>query len=164
GKYAEADSIFKTIETRYNAVKATAKKNGVKVIAGEYYDGFWSVPGSSSYVAIMVEDAGGEYLVKNSAPSTIQMNKEAFAELFKNAQYWRKLTPMNWKAQSLRKEDVEAEFAVFPVHLKGILYCDVNKTSYFEQALLHPDLELQDLITELSGGEGKNFYRLIPVD
>ena len=164
GKYAEADSIFKEIEARYAAVKATAKKSGVKVIAGEYYDGYWSVPGSSSYVALMVQDAGGEYLVKNISQSTLQMNKESFAELLKEAEYWRKLTPMDWLVKILSKQEVKTQFDVYPTHLKGIMYCDVNKTAYFEQALLHPDLELEDLIKEMNGEEGKNFYRLIKVD
>ena len=164
GKYAAADSIFKTIEAKYNAVKSTAKQNGVKVMAGEYYDGYWSVPGSSSYVALMIRDAGGEYLVKNISQSTLQMNKESFAELLKSAQYWRKLTPMDWQAKVLSKEEVRLQFDVYPTQMKGILYCDVNKTAYFEKALLHPDEELQDLITELNGGEGKIFYRLIKVD
>lgn len=164
GKYEQADSLFKMIEARYNAVKATAQQNGVKVMAGEYYDGYWSVPGSSSYVALMVKDAGGDYLVKNISQSTLQMNKESFAELLKDAEYWRKLTPMSWQVSTLTKKEVKEQFAVYPNSLKGIMYCDVNKTAYFERALLHPDLELEDLIKELKGEEGKNFYKLIKVD
>ena len=164
GKYAQADAIFKTIEARYNAVKFTAKASGVKVMAGEYYDGYWSVPGSSSYVALMMQDAGGEYLVKNIFESTVQMNKETFAELMKEAHYWRKLTPMNWPAITLKREEVKTQFDVYPTHLKGILYCDVNKTAYFEQALLHPDWELEDLIQLLNGAQAKHFYREIKVD
>jgi len=164
GKYAQADSVFKEIEARYNTIKATAPQSKVKVLAGEYYDGYWSVPGSSSYVALMIKDAGGEYVVKNISESTVQMNKEAFAQLLKEAEFWRKLTPMDWQAATLTKEKVKTQFDVYPTHLKGILYCDVNKTAYFEEALLHPDWELEDLIKLLKGEKGSHFYRLIKVD
>ncbi|MFM7024086.1 MAG: ABC transporter substrate-binding protein [Flavobacteriales bacterium] len=163
GKYEQADSLFTLIEQRYNAVKATAKPNGAKVIAGEYYRDSWSVPGSASYVALMVKDAGGEYLVKNSE-STLPMNREAFAVLLKEAVYWRKLTPMDWRATELTRAEVQVQFDVYPTQLKGILYCDVNQNAYFENALLHPDLELEDMISALNGGEGKHFYRVIKVD
>jgi len=164
GRYAMADSIFKSIEARYLAVQRGVRKKGVKVIAGDFYDGFWSVPGSQSYIAHILNDAGAEYLVKNEARATIQMSKEAFASLFREATYWRKLTPMDWKVNTLNELEIQQQFSVLPTHLKAVLYCDVNKSAYFEEALLHPDQELLDLSRMIQGENGIHFYRKIEIE
>jgi hypothetical protein len=96
--------------------------------------------------------------------ASIQMSKEAFAALFREAQYWRKLTPMDWTPRKLTRREVQDQFSVFPTCLKAVLYCDVNKYAYFEKALLYPDQELLDLSRMIQGEEGIHFYRKIEIE
>jgi len=166
GQYHLADSLFKIIENRYLTMKPVESDTMIrpKVIAGDYYDGVWTVPGTNSYIASLVRDAGGDYILKNEKKSIVMMNKETFSSLLTSAHYWRKLTPNKWDKTSLSKDEIQSLFHVHPERLKGIIYCDVSKVNYFDAVLLHPEKELQDFINAFQNKDTMNFYRLIKVE
>ncbi|MFZ9847204.1 MAG: ABC transporter substrate-binding protein [Flavobacteriales bacterium] len=166
GKFALADSIFRKIEERYLAAKPSENDSSHKprVIAGEYYDGVWTVPGSNSYIAALVADAGGEYVIKNENKSVIMMNKETFSSYLKNAEYWRRVSREDVDVSKLTKEEVTSKYQVHPDRLKALIYCDIRKVNYFDAVLLCPEKELQDFVSAFRNKDTMNFYRLIKVE
>jgi iron complex transport system substrate-binding protein len=166
GKYALADSIFKKIEARYLAAKPSENDSShkPKVIAGEYYDGVWTVPGSDSYIATLVADAGGEYIVKNEKKSIVMMNKETFSSYLKGAEYWRRVSRESWDVSKVTKDELRTKYQVHPDKLKALIYCDVSKVNYFDAVLLYPEKELQDFVNAFRNKDTMNYYRLIKVE
>jgi len=166
GKFSLADSIFRKIEERYLAAKPTSNDSShkPKVIAGEYYDGVWTVPGSNSYVAALVADAGGEYIIKNENSSVVMMNKETFSSHLKSAEYWRKVSRETWDVKKVSKNEIKLKFQVHPDRLKALIYCDVSKVNYFDAVLLQPEKELQDFVNALQNKDSMNYYKLIKVE
>ncbi len=166
GKYALADSIFRKIEERYLAAKPSENDSSYKpkVIAGEYYDGVWTVPGSNSYIATLVNDAGGEYLIKNEKQSVVMMNKETFSSYLKDAEYWRRVSRESWDVSKVTKAELRRKFQVHPDRLKALIYCDVSKVNYFDAVLLNPEKELQDFVNAFRNKNITNYYSLIKVE
>ncbi len=166
GKVHLADSIFKTIEQKYLNVKAIVSDSvsAPKVMAGEYYDGIWTVPGARSYVATLIKDAGGDYIVKESTKPVLMMDKEAFFSYLRKAHFWRKVSPENWQIQKITKDEINSTFGVYPEKLKSIIYCDLSKVNYFESSLLNPDIELKDMINSIHSVDSLKFYKIIPVE
>lgn len=166
GKYQSADSIFKKIEERYLAAKPANNDSTrrFKVIAGECYDGVWTVPGSNSYVASLVNDAGGEYVIKDDETPVIMMNKEAFSSKMKYADFWRKVSTDSLPMQKISVAELKSKYQISPDRLKSIIFCDASKVHYFDAVLLNPDKELKDFVNALKGVDSMNYYRLIKVE
>ncbi len=166
GNYALADSIFKTIEGKYLAAKPIENDSTrrPKVIAGEYYDGVWTVPGSNSYIATLVKDAGGEYIIADDDVPVIMMNKETFSSKLKDADYWRRVSADSLPVKSVTTSFLKEKFQVSPDKLKALIYCDVSKVHYFDAVLLQPEKELQDFVNAFKNIDSMNFYQLIRVE
>ena len=166
GKYSQADSIFKKIEERYLAVKPASNDSTprYKVIAGEFYDGVWTVPGSNSYVASLINDAGGEYIIRDDETPVIMMNKETFSSKLKQAHFWRKVSTDSMAQRAIKVGDLKRKYQISPDRLRAIIFCDVSKVHYFDAVLLNPDKELQDFVNAFKGVDTMNYYRLIKVE
>ena len=69
-----ASSLFSDIYTQYNSVKNTIDANITKpgVILNTPFQGIWYLPGGDSYMAQLINDAGGNYL----------FNKKSISESF----------------------------------------------------------------------------------
>lgn len=63
GKQHMADSLFRMTETKYNALKELTKQvtNKPSVLTEIKYGDTWYVPSGKSYIANLIEDAGGNY-------------------------------------------------------------------------------------------------------
>lgn len=66
---AQANTEYDRIKTAYTDVKTKVGRVATKptVLAGSAYEGQWYVPGTDSYVAKYIEDAGGDYVMKQQA-------------------------------------------------------------------------------------------------
>ena len=64
GKREEADSLYDAVVKAYNDVKekAAAADNRPTVVTEMVINGVWNVPGGQSYMARILNDAGGRYL------------------------------------------------------------------------------------------------------
>lgn len=68
-KEEQANTEYDRIKAAYNDVKTKVGSVGTKptVLAGSAYEGQWYVPGTDSYVAKFIADAGGDYVMKQQS-------------------------------------------------------------------------------------------------
>lgn len=151
-KSGMADSIFRSVEGKYNSWKdlaATAKKKPVVMMGMPYRDVWW-VPGGESYMAKMIEDAGGEYLGKGN-PS-----HESFVISFEEALFWSEQADVwiNTGMVNTKNEILAADerFSKFRVFQRGKIYNNNKRATgaggidFWESGVMEPEVILSDLI------------------
>lgn len=64
-----ADTIFNKIEQEYLNIKTKASniKNKPQVLLNTPFEGIWYLPGTSSYMVQLINDAGGKYNIRHSS-------------------------------------------------------------------------------------------------
>ena len=152
-KEKEAELFFKNIEIQYNILKEKTDNQNKrpKVLVGSPYKDSWWIPGGKSYMANLIEDAGGDYIGKNndSHESYVISFENAFA--FGNeAEVW-----INMGSSSTKNEIIATDqrFENFRVLNEGRLYNNNNRMSknggndFWESGTVHPNLILRDLIS-----------------
>ena len=151
GKERKADSLFKEIEKRYEALVRVTRnlKEKPTILSGTTYGDTWFLPGGKNWAAIFFEDAGGNYLWKESeASGWLELSFEATYEKANDADYWIGLSTFETmdglKGQDNRYTNFKAfqEGNVFNYHkIKG----PNGGFDFFESGYSRPDLILSDL-------------------
>ncbi|HEY9114498.1 MAG TPA: ABC transporter substrate-binding protein [Bacteroidales bacterium] len=170
GKERLADSLFNIIENQYNEYKEIASKASTKpsVFSDKYFNGQWFVPGGQSYVAKLFADANADYIWKeNQQSGSFPLDFEVVYNEAGNADFWRIIGSYNEKPgyENLAEEnELYTHFKAFQEH--HVIYCDAEKTAYFENSPLEPQVVLADLIKafhpELLPGYQPVYYKVIP--
>ncbi len=147
-----ADSIFTSVEKRYNKIKKTASTVADKpsIVSGQDYRGTWSMPTGASYSAQLFHDAGGKYFYANdtTASGSISNTIEEALINFNKADVW-----VGCQANSLKElGDTDAKYKLFKAYKEGRVY-NINKrknnrggNDYWESGVARPDLLLSDMI------------------
>lgn len=149
-KEKEADSIFSNITSFYFKFKRLADKVSSRptVFSGKFFGGQWYVPGGKSYIAQLFADAGANYIWKNNSnTNSIPLDFETVYQKAGDADFWRIVGTMGIKDfyRNLASENpLYTQFYAFKK--KHILYCNSEKTAYFETSALAPHLVLADFI------------------
>lgn len=149
---SKADSIFNTVEKNYMSLKSLAEKAQTHptVFNEIKYGDTWYLPGGKSYVAQLINDAGGDYLWKNDTNAgSLPLSFEQVYAKAKDADYWLNLSMVKTRAELLGFESRYAEFNAFK---KDNLYNN-NKVAnekgysiYWETGMTYPDRILSDFI------------------
>jgi iron complex transport system substrate-binding protein len=170
GKEKLADSLFSIIENEYINYKEIASKATTKpsVFSDKFFNGQWFVPGGQSYIAKLFEDANADYVWKDNPQSgSIPLDFEAVFNEAGKADFWRIIGSYNEKPgyENLAQENVlYTHFKAFREH--HVIYCDAEKSGYFEKSPLEPQTALADLIKafhpELLAGYQPVYYKVIP--
>ncbi len=170
GKEKEADSIFDRIEHKYLALKklAGSVKKRPTVFSDKFFNGQWFVAGGRSYIARIFKDAGADYLWQNDTHvASFPLNFETVFQKAREADYWRIIGTFGHKpsySQIAGENELYTHFKAFRLH--HIIYCDPQKTAYFERSALAPQWILADFIKafhpELLPGYHPVFYKVIP--
>ncbi len=164
-----ADTLFKKIAQNYENLKSQTYKNRQSpgVLFNTPFQGIWFLPGGNSYMANIVQDAGGNYLWKNiKQKSSFQINLEDI--FLKNDSIDILLNPgFVTDIQNIIK--IDARLAKLNCIKNGRVYNnDKLKNSngslyFFEQGVVQPDLILNDLIhifhDSLQADSNLKFYR-----
>ncbi|MBN1119282.1 MAG: ABC transporter substrate-binding protein [Bacteroidales bacterium] len=151
GKKKAADSIFLSIEEKYNRYSELAKTVQVKktALVGSSYKGTWYAVGGKSYMAKLLHDANIDYFWKiDSSAGGLPLSFESVILNQKDADIW-----INANASSLNDIlSVEARCDIFKSFQKGRVY-HYNKRQnenggldYYESGVVRPDLLLKDLL------------------
>ena len=146
----EANQLFDSIETSYNAFKKIAVNviERPTVFSDKYYSGQWFVPGGKSYIAQLFNDAGADYLWKeNPNSASVNMDFEVVYNKAHNADFWRIVGtyPDGFAYEKLLAENALYEhFDAYNNH--KVIFCDSKQTSYFETGTLEPHVLLADLV------------------
>jgi iron complex transport system substrate-binding protein len=151
-KEIEADRLFDAMVVRYQQAKTLTSylSTRVTVFTNTAYEGTWYMPGGESYIAILLADAGADYLFKDIEGSGAQpLDFEVVLERAKDADYWINVGALN-ELSALAAMD--ARYADFKAFQEGKVYTYSKRVNasgavdYFESGAAAPDVILMDLI------------------
>ena len=152
GMEKKADSIFKEIESSYEAVKSLAQKADTKptVLSGALYKDVWYLPGGNSWAAQFLEDANADYLWKESKETgSLSLSIEAVLTKGQKAEFW--VSPSQFTSYA-EMEKAGRHYSQFDAFQNKKLYTFVKTKGetggllYYELAPNRPDLVLKDLV------------------
>ncbi len=168
-KSDEADRLFDVIVEEYNKYKRMAENvtDRPTVFTGKYFNGQWFVAGGKSYAAGLFADAGADYIWKNDRhTASFPLEYEVVYQKAHDADYWRIMGSYGEKASYIALEEeneLYKHFKAFTEH--SVIYCNVQKTAYFENSPLEPQIVLADLIKafhpDLLPGYHPKYFRLM---
>ena len=151
-----ADSLFKITEKKYNALKTLAKTSTHKpsVLTEIKYGDAWYIPASKSFIAHLIEDAGGDYFWKEDTKtgSSAQSFETVYAKA-KDCDIWINLYNLNSKKELLSYDE---RYGLFKACQNNQLYNNnkiqnaLGYSNYWETGITHPDELLADLIAIFS--------------
>lgn len=151
GKSHIADSLFNEIENNYLACAGLGRKapEKIKVLTGNVFKGTWYMPGGKNYMTRFFEDAGMEYLYKDTDQSTsLALSFESVVYRLSDAPVW-----ISVNVDSLSQLiAAEARYSVFKAVKDHRVYSVYNRVNdhggndYWESAVVRPDWVLEDLL------------------
>ncbi|NJN46161.1 MAG: ABC transporter substrate-binding protein [Candidatus Competibacteraceae bacterium] len=154
-KEQRAERVFNDIASRYRAYAELTQDlpDGKRptVLTGALYGSAWYVPSGNSYLAQLLDIAGGDYLwADTDATGNIPLDFEAVYARAWQADYW--LTTKNEWLTRADMQAADARYDVFTAYQHGRVYNNNARLSatggndYWERATLEPDMILADLI------------------
>ena len=158
GLRADAERRFAALPERYDSLRtrvaaAAAGTARPRVMINTPYGGVWFMASTSSYVARLIADAGGDYLYRaNDTNRSMPIDLEEACLLTSQADVWLNVGSV---ASLDELKTRYPRFADVPCVRKGAVYnCDKRLTprggnDYWESGVLRPDVVLHDLIVIL---------------
>ncbi len=164
-----ADERYEKIRSSYESLAARASVLPDKpgVLVNDSFNGVWHVPGGMSWPAILIRDAGGEYLLDRSERTwSAPVDFETVAAASANARFW--LNPGAWTSldDGILQDSRYGDFRPFRedrVFNNNARTTESGGSDFHESGTLRPDLILADLISilhpELLPGHRLYYYR-----
>lgn len=164
GKEDKAKNYMQGLEKRYKTLLNKDWKDHPTVLAGNVYGDVWNTPTGESYVARMMEDAGGIYLFSESkGTGSLLLSLEEVVLKSDSAEIW--LNPGYPSKSELLNVNPKAR------HIKsfqtGNVYCySHNMNRFWELSAIEPDKMLEDQAKIFHSREQDSlyFYRKIVDD
>ncbi len=162
GRERQAESIYNAVETAYNTLKqqrAQQGKNHPKVLTETVISGVWNVPGGQSYMARLIQDAGGVYpWADDEHNGSLSLDFNQVLAVAQDADVW---LVKSFNIHSY--DDIKGAYSLndrFAAFKNRKIYtCDTNATHLFERFPFHPELLLQDFSNIFDGNtSGLIFY------
>ncbi len=148
-----ADEYFSAVDEEYNRLRDMAlhQAERPKVLVGSPYKDSWWVPGGKSYLAHLIEDAGGSY------PGKTNTSHESFVISFEHAMVWGAEADVWINMASLAsKQEIlgtDTRFGSFRVFREGEIFNNIKRmipgggNDFWESGTVNPHLVLRDLIS-----------------
>ena len=150
GNPAEANSIFQSIEQRYNELKSMVDTVSARptVFSGEMRGGNWYAVGGNSFLAQLFRDAGGDYFLKDNKESGgVTLDYETVYTNAAHADYWRIVNSYDgdYSYDVLKEQDKRyMDFDAWRKH--GVIYCNMKEVPFYEKMPVEPEVVLSDFI------------------
>ena len=146
-------AYFSQVPQRYNhlqSIAAAATSPQPTVMLNTPYADSWFMPSTTSYLARLIADAGGDYIYKKNTSNHSQpIDLEEAALLTAEADIWLHVEGVS-SLQDLHNQ--YPKFAKMPCVQRGEVYnCDQRRVTgggndYWESGVVQPDVVLRDLI------------------
>lgn len=149
-----AQRLYAAVKARYRTLsaKATAVPEAHKptVMTGRGTRGEFVIAGGRSYVAALIQDAGGRYVwADNTSTGTLTVDLEAQLARAGAADIW--INGGGWSSLSEMVKD-EPRYGLFKAYRSGQVWVYERRVApsggndYWSRGLSHPDLILADLV------------------
>lgn len=147
-----ADSLFMEIESAYKLqlTKLQDLDNRPMVMSSMPFKGVWHVPGAKSYMARIIEEAGGSYAWRDQGETaSIPLAFEAVYPIGLQADIWIGPGAVSSYEDLLARDERFVDF--LPYQKKKIYHNykrsnDKGGNDYWESAVVRPHIVLKDLI------------------
>ncbi len=154
GKYEEAKVAFDQVERDYldaeKLSESIADSLRPTVLSGVLYKDIWYAPGSESWGAKILQNAGGNYIFSDQkGTGSTQLNYEFVLDNALEADFWIGSADFS-DLQTMG--NVEPRYKAFTAFQSGNVFSYTQKRGraggleYFELGYMRPDLILKDLI------------------
>lgn len=150
GQIDKSVAVFAAIDSAYSKLKSAVAGIGArpKIMLNSPYRDVWYLPGDSSYVVRLIQDAGGDYVANGQANNISRaVSVEVAYKLLKQADIW--LNPaanINSVAQ-LKTQNALLNSVDIPVFTNTARTTPSGGSDFWESGTVRPDRILQDLIT-----------------
>ena len=164
GQREKADSIYNDVCTAYNQLRNADKAGAApRVLTETITSGVWYLPAGDSYMARMLDDAGGDYPWADvKSEGSIALDAEGVLDRAPDADVWfiRSFGPVP-SLESLAAANPAAE------HIKAfregnVYVCDTSRKNIFNDIAFHPEKVLRDLVIIMHpashAGEGPVYF------
>lgn len=148
GEEHKADSLFAGIRERYEALRVdSAMTDRPTVLFGSVWQGQWWVPPGNSYIARLIEDAGGRYVFADrKGDGNIAMDMETMITRAGKADWWGMIAALDHEASVTDFTGADPRLSTFRAMQDSHLFLGNSmKEDLFGQALLEPDVVLMSL-------------------
>lgn len=149
----EANSKFSEISDAYQALLADVGtvSERPRVMAGHTFFGTWFAPGGEGYVASIIRDAGGDYVLSDrKQTSSVETDIESMIDIALDADIW-----IDAATRWITMRDAIAEedrYTVFDAVKSGQVWnygkimTEAGGVDFFERGVSRPDLVLADIV------------------
>lgn len=159
------EELFDAIVRRYDEVRSGAEPldEPCRVMLNLPYQDVWYMPSDDSYLVRLIEDAGGEYIYKGKNPHSGSkgISLEQAVELVTKADLWLNV------GQCTTLNEVRAQAPLFTnmevvrqgkVYNNNLRRSEGGGSDFWESAIVHPDVVLNDLVRILRGKSDSLYY------
>ncbi|GAB5419050.1 MAG: ABC transporter substrate-binding protein [Crocinitomicaceae bacterium] len=164
GKFDEACELFDKIKANYESIATDVQQFETQpsVISGNLIGGSWYAPSGENYFGILIQDAGGDYVYKESkGAKSLALPLEKILEDNQSTEIW--LNPGVPSKKALLQLNPHSK--LLQAQENGV-YCYSGSTNKFwEQSALRADFVLEDLahIFHPELGENYSFHYYAPL-
>jgi len=156
GEGEKAKQQFKAIEQEYLLVKEKALKAVSKptVFTGHIYQGIWYTPAGESYMANFFNDAGCDYIYKDTkGTGSLSLDYEVIIDKAENTDYWLLIINYPTDITYSEIEKIDTRYVDFGAYKhRNIIITNASNSLYFEKGLLQPHIVLSDLVYAVHPG------------
>ncbi len=150
-KESLGDSLFTITETNYNRLKSLTQSLTQKpsVLTEIKYGDAWYIPSGKSYMAAIINDAGGDYFWKDEKTGSTPLSFEVVYEKAKDCDFWINQYNINSKAELLSHDERYGLFKAFKdnkLYNNNKVQNKLGFSNYWETGVTNPDDILADLI------------------
>jgi iron complex transport system substrate-binding protein len=141
-----SNELFLKIEKEYlDSANDTSPERGRKVFFATNNGSDWTVANNQSYWAILLKDAGAEYVGAEEGKGNLNFDKERMLFALNEADAYGELVyfpnTSNVSLSSLHPEFIQT----IPFQHKNMFVCNAADNGFFDKALLEPHILLQEL-------------------
>lgn len=163
GARERGDSLYKAVAQAYDSIAAAARggERHPLVLTEQLTDGYWFVPGGESYMARMIEDAGGRYpWGKDGNRGSLQLDFSSVYAKAGDADVWLiKSFGHDTSLDDLRGAyQLNSQFKAFK--RGNVWVANTAEVPLFDEFPFHPELLLEDYARIFRGErDGLRYYR-----